>query len=122
MESRQTFDIATRGRRSGRVRRIEIWYFLIGDDLFITGTPGRRDWRANLAADPRLTVYVIHGDPLEVDGRGEAVIDPVERRTIMEQIIKREPWFADQGHALDDWVAASPLVRVVLTITDPIEV
>jgi deazaflavin-dependent oxidoreductase (nitroreductase family) len=107
----QTFDISTTGRRSGQRRRIEIWYFLVDDELYITGTPGRRDWIANLKADPRMTVHVTAGDPVEADGIGEVLVDPAERRRIMERIIELEPWYADQGHALDEWVDASPLVR-----------
>ena len=107
----QTFDISTTGRRTGQRRRIEIWYFLVDDELFITGTPGRRDWIANLRADPRMTIHVTAGVLVEADGRGEVIVEPTERRRIMERIIELEPWYAEQGHALDEWVAASPLVR-----------
>ena len=47
-----TIDITTTGRRSGQARRIEIWMLDVDGRFFITGTPGRRDWLANLLADP----------------------------------------------------------------------
>lgn len=111
LAGQQTFDISTTGRRSGQRRRIEIWYFVVDGVLYITGTPGRRDWIANLKADGRMTIHVTAGDPLDVDGIGEVLVDPAERRQVMERIIEREPWYAEQGHALDEWVADSPLVR-----------
>ena len=49
-----TIDITTTGRRTGRPRRIEIWMLDVDGRYFITGTPGRRDWLANLSADPKL--------------------------------------------------------------------
>ena len=48
-----TIDLTTTGRHSGRPRRIEIWMLKVGDRIVITGTPGPRDWYANLCADGR---------------------------------------------------------------------
>ncbi|MFV0308041.1 MAG: nitroreductase/quinone reductase family protein [Desertimonas sp.] len=110
----RTFDVTTTGRRTGNRRRIEIWYFVVDDDLYITGTPGRRDWIANLHADERLTVHITHGAPVDFDGRGEVITDVDERRAIMERIREIEPWYAEQGHAVEEWVGSSPLVRVTI--------
>jgi hypothetical protein len=46
------------GRLSGQPRRIEIWYFMIAGRVYLTGTPGRRDWYANLLANPRLIFHI----------------------------------------------------------------
>ena len=48
-------DITTTGRRSGLPRQTEIWFHRVHGRLYITGTPGPRDWYANLLAKPRLT-------------------------------------------------------------------
>ena len=53
-----TVDITTIGRRPGEPRRIEIWMLDVDGRFFITGTPGRRDWLANLGADPALVVHL----------------------------------------------------------------
>ena len=58
-------DITTTGRSSGVPTRIEIWSHMIDGRLIITGTPGPRNWLANLAADPIFTFH-IKGD-LEAD-------------------------------------------------------
>jgi deazaflavin-dependent oxidoreductase (nitroreductase family) len=66
-------DITTTGRRSGEPRRIEIWFAQVGDRYYITGTPGRRDWYANLVAQPDFTFHlkqsaradlVAHAEPI----------------------------------------------------------
>ncbi len=56
-----TVDITTTGARSGRPRRIEIWFHNVDGTVYLTGLPGPRDWYANLMADPRLTFHLKHG-------------------------------------------------------------
>lgn len=114
----RTFDLTTIGRRSGRPRRVEIWYFVIDGELYVTGTPGRRDWVANATADPRVTIHVTAGAPQEAEGRAEVITDVGERRRLMTRIIELEPWYAEQGHTLDEWVDGAPLIRIDLAATD----
>lgn len=47
-------DITTTGRKSGQLHRTEIWFHHLDGNLYIMGTPGRRDWYANLVAIRRL--------------------------------------------------------------------
>ena len=58
-----TIDITTTGRRSGKSRRVEIWMLDVDGRFFITGTPGPRDWLANLLADPSLVVHLKRRGP-----------------------------------------------------------
>jgi len=58
LETDFTLDITTTGRLSGAACRIEIWMMHVDGRFFITGTPGPRDWMANLKADPRLVVHL----------------------------------------------------------------
>ena len=39
----RTINITTRGRKTGQLRRIEIWFHQIDGHVYITGTPGHRD-------------------------------------------------------------------------------
>jgi hypothetical protein len=48
----RTIDITTTGRTSGRARRVEMWFHNLDGRLYLTGTPGSRDWYANLRAHP----------------------------------------------------------------------
>ncbi|MDQ2999008.1 MAG: nitroreductase/quinone reductase family protein [Chloroflexota bacterium] len=52
LEHGRTIDITTIGRTSGEPRRIEIWFHNVDGHIYITGTPGRRSWYANLRANP----------------------------------------------------------------------
>ena len=52
----RTIDIITRGRKTGHLRRTEIWFHTLDGQVYITGTPGRRDWYANLLSAPRVHV------------------------------------------------------------------
>ncbi len=58
LERYRTIDITTTGRNSGHPRRKEIWFHNIGGRLYITGTPGSRDWYANRVANPQFTFHL----------------------------------------------------------------
>jgi deazaflavin-dependent oxidoreductase (nitroreductase family) len=107
-----TCDITTIGRASGQPRRIEIWYFIVDGRVHITGTPGRRDWYANLLQHPRFTFHVKEGAQADLAARATPIVDLAERRRIMGQVMQHNRWFASQDYSLDDWVAESPLVAV----------
>jgi hypothetical protein len=50
------------GRRSGRIRTTETTYVWDGaQTLHVSGYPGRRDWVANLSAEPSITVHTVEG-------------------------------------------------------------
>jgi len=70
--------LTTTGRRTGRPHRIEIWYVLDGDTVYLLAGAGRRsDWVKNLVAEPAVLVEVdgmVHdarGRPLDGDGDGD---------------------------------------------------
>ena len=100
----RTIDITTTGAKSGRPRRIETWAWVGDDRLYLTGTPGRRGWYANLKANPALTVHVKRGAQADVPARARAIEDPAERRAVLSRIAV--------GRDLEAWIAGSPLVEV----------
>jgi deazaflavin-dependent oxidoreductase (nitroreductase family) len=107
-----TCDITTTGRVSGQPRRIEIWYFMVDGQVYITGTPGPRDWYANLLAQPQLVFHVKEGAHADLPARATPITEPAERRRIMGAIMASNAWFRSQSYDLDSWVASSPLVAV----------
>ncbi|HWQ16041.1 MAG TPA: nitroreductase/quinone reductase family protein [Roseiflexaceae bacterium] len=107
-----TCDITTTGRRSGQPSRIEIWYFVIQGRVYITGTPGPRDWHANLLAEPRFIFHLKEGMRADLPARAVPITDPAERRRIMAEVLRYNAWFRSQPFDLDAWVAGSPLVAV----------
>lgn len=106
----RTIDITTIGRTSGRPRRIETWFYRSGGAIYLTGLPGRRDWYANLTAQPDFTFHLKETTQADLPARGAPVDDPDERRAILTPILR------DLGRPgdIDAWVAGSPLVAVTL--------
>ena len=111
LDANPTVDITTTGRRSGLPRRIEIWMFRIDDRYVITGTPGRRDWVANLGADPRLTVHIPNGgETIDATAAASLVTDEAFRRRVFTQ--PHISWYSTQAQ-LDALVAHAPMVEIV---------
>jgi deazaflavin-dependent oxidoreductase (nitroreductase family) len=105
-----TCDITTIGRKSGAPRRIEIWYFVLDDTVYISGTPGARDWYANVQANPAIIFHVKQGARADLPARAEPIGAPAERRQIMARIMAANSYV--HGGDLDAWVAGSPLIAV----------
>jgi deazaflavin-dependent oxidoreductase (nitroreductase family) len=107
-----TCDITTYGRKSGQARRLEIWYFVVDGHVYISGTPGTRDWYANLQANPAMILHVKEGATADLPARAALILDPAERRRIMMVITQANSYFHDGD--IEDWVTGSPLIRVDL--------
>jgi len=90
-----TIDITTTGRRTGQPRRIEIWMLDVDGRFFITGTPGRRDWLANLTDHPDLVVHLKRHAHVDLPARAEVVSDPVTRRRVLDHLSAR--WYRGQA-------------------------
>ena len=111
LQSDQTIDITTIGRKSGQPRRIEIWFHNVDDRLFITGTPGRRDWYANLVAHPKFTFHLKQSVQADLPAEARPIVDPKERRDVLGKILRQ----LDRADAdLDKWIDDSPLVEVTI--------
>jgi hypothetical protein len=102
----RTIDFTTTGRRSGTPARIEIWWFYVDGRFVITGTPGRRDWLANVIADSRVVVHTPLGDH---PGRATLVDDPEFRRRVFTD--PQIGWYSTQAQ-LDDLVARAPMIEI----------
>jgi len=110
LERDRTIDITTKGRKTGRPRRKEIWFHNIHGQLFITGTPGHRDWYANLTADPDFVFHLKQTVRADLRARATPILERARRRDIISRIHQR----LGGGRDLDAWVEGSPLVQVEL--------
>lgn len=110
LENDRTIDITTTGRKSGRPRRVEIWFHNIDGRIYITGLPGTRDWYANLLSDPRMTFHLKQQVRADLPATARLIVDLEEKRSVLETILAR------LGHSedLDRWLERSPLVEVEL--------
>ena len=112
LEQDRVIDIITTGRKSGRPRTTEIWFHNIEDGFFITGTPGRRDWLANLVDQPEFTFHLKESVQADLQARATPIFDNARRREVMAKIIAKLGGDRD----LDTWVEDSPLVEVELRL------
>jgi deazaflavin-dependent oxidoreductase (nitroreductase family) len=107
-------DITTTGRKSGLPRRIEIYFHQFDGELYLTGRPGfKRDWVANIAANPEFTLHLKHGVRADVAVRGRLEPNPEERGRILYRALT-ESWGSDPERsraALDRWVESAPFVH-----------
>ena len=102
----RTIDITTIGRNSGLPRRIETWFYRVDDQIYLTGSPGRRDWYANLLANPGFTSVAA-----DLPARATPITDPDERRATFERILSDLSGTEDPGA----WLEGSPLMVVAFS-------
>lgn len=106
--AKRTIDITTFGRKTGLPRRVEIWWFHVDGRFIITGTPGRRDWLANVIHDPRLIVHL--GDR-DIEATATPILDHEFRRRFFSE--PSASWYSTQEE-LDALVRMSPMIEVHL--------
>ncbi|NNC74645.1 MAG: nitroreductase family deazaflavin-dependent oxidoreductase [Acidimicrobiia bacterium] len=107
-------DITTVGAKSGTHRRIEIVFHHFDGSYYITGKPGiKRDWLANLNANPGFTVHLKGALTADLSASAAAIVDEEERAKVLYRILTEswgnEPAKAD--HILPRWVNDAPLVE-----------
>jgi len=107
----QTVDITTIGRQSGKPRRLEIVFHNIDGRIFISGIPfpKRRNWLANLDANPRLTFHLKGKVRADLSANARVIEDETERRAILPHIAR--VWGRKD---LEKMVEQSPLIEVTL--------
>jgi deazaflavin-dependent oxidoreductase (nitroreductase family) len=109
----EIIDITTRGRKSGQSRRIEIWFKQVDGRTYITGTPGPRDWYANLLENPHFTFHLKQSVQADLPARARFILNPAERRAILSN--PSMVWYHEQVDSLEDLVKGSPLIEVIFT-------
>ena len=111
LDKDDTIDITTIGRKSGEPRRLEIWFRRVDGRTYITGTPGTRDWYANLLANPHFTFHLKQSIHADLSARARPVLDEAERQQILTS--DAMTWYHHKVNSLDELVAGSPLVEVL---------
>ncbi len=110
----QVVDITTTGRKSGQPRRIEIWVHYQDGTVFISGTPGKRDWYANMVAHPEFTLHLKQTLQKDVPVRAVPVTDRSRRKEVFARMIELEPRRQSLRDHTDEWLKGAPLVEVEL--------
>ena len=110
LETDRTIDITTTGRKSGSPRKVEIWFHNIDGRIFITGTPGTRDWYANMVANSAFTFHLKGSVQADLPATARPLVDEAERRDAFTAIFQK----LEGDRDLEAWMVGSPLVEVDL--------
>ena len=78
--------------------------------IVITGTPGPRDWYANLCADGRCIVHLKERVRADLAAVATPITDPQVRTEVFEHLEAR--WYRQQGEDLQTLVAEAPMVQL----------
>lgn len=115
----RTIDITTTGRVTKLPRRIEICFYRLDDETYLSGIPASRprDWLRNLEADPRLVFHLKNGVSADLPATATVIADPSERRRILTVFVdqynaRRDPNGEWPIGVIDEWLANSPLAKV----------
>jgi hypothetical protein len=108
LETDRTIDITTIGRRTGRERRIEMWFHNVDGHIYITGMPGTRSWYANMLANPAFTFHLKESVQVDLPATARPILEVAERRSVFEILLGRLGY----RDRMDAWMARSPLVEV----------
>jgi deazaflavin-dependent oxidoreductase (nitroreductase family) len=106
-------DITTTGRKSALPRRIELVFHLIDGHVVLSGMPGRRDWYANLVANPAFTFHLTGPVKADLEAVARPITEPEERRRVMEAVTRN--WQAEDR--FETFYRHSPLVEVTFPET-----
>ena len=115
LENGEIIDITTTGRRSGRPHRIEIAFHNSNGKVYISGMPGRRDWYANLLANPEFVFHLKRQVEADLPARARPIQEESERRKLLTEITRS--WGRERQ--LNRFVKSSPLVEVTFLGVDP---
>lgn len=116
--SARTIDITTIGARTGRPRRIEIWFYRVDGEIYLTTQPAVRNWYFNLLKNPRFTLHLKHGYRADLPATATPVLDREQRAHVFESIIDdlnqplHRAYIAQPVEPLEDWMTGSPLMHV----------
>ena len=108
LASIRTVELTTIGRTSRERRTIEIWWFHIDGRFIITGTPGRRDWYANILSNPDIAISTSIGT---FTANAVPIEDAEFRRVVFTE--PSADWYSNQAE-LDELIRTSPMVEIQL--------
>ena len=80
-------DITTIGNKSGKPHKVEIAFHNFDDKLYITGSPGKRDWYANLLANPHFTFHLKKSTQADIPATATPITDEATRRQVLSKVV-----------------------------------
>ena len=103
-------DITTVGKKTGKPHKIEIAFHNFDGLLYISGSPGKRDWYANLVANPQFTFHLKQSTQADIPAKAIPITDEAARRQVLSKVVAK--W--GKQAELEAFIQSSPLVEVQL--------
>jgi deazaflavin-dependent oxidoreductase (nitroreductase family) len=103
--------LSTKGRISGRLHEIEIWFVAQGTNIYLlSGGGDKSDWVKNLLKDPNVTVRIAKSTFIgsAYPAKNQAEDSPI--RYAMAE--KYQEW--ENGRTLSEWARTSLVVEIEL--------
>jgi deazaflavin-dependent oxidoreductase (nitroreductase family) len=110
LDTDNLIDITTIGSKTGKPHRIEIAFHNFDGKLYITGMPGKRDWYANLLANPQFTFHLKQSTQADLPARATPITDEATRRQVLSKVVVK--W--NRQNELDAFMQSSPLIEAHL--------
>jgi deazaflavin-dependent oxidoreductase (nitroreductase family) len=98
LERDRTIDITARGRKTGPPRRTELWFHHVKGQLYMVGTPRRRDWSANLLAHPACTFHLKQSARADLQARVTPIQEKARRRALLPAMHQQRGGHAIRRH------------------------
>lgn len=108
-EKEQYCYLTTRGRKTGNLHEIEIWFCVHENSLYLLSGGGHEsDWVRNLLKDPHVTLRIAGQTfPAVASLLEDKLIEPLVR---MAMAIKYNEW--EEGRSPSEWARSALVVRV----------
>ena len=108
LDNDRVVDITTTGRKTGKQHRIEVGLRHLDGQIYLSNSPGTRDWAANLLANPEFTYHLKQSTQIDLAARATPVKDAHEKRELFTKILGKE----DHLDQLEARMKGSHLFRV----------
>jgi len=108
--------LTTTGRKSGKPHKIEIWFGMAGNRLYLlSGGGDDSDWVKNLRANPKVTVRIAKHT---FTGVARIVTDQKEDTMARPMLAEKyQEW--EQGRTLSEWARTALVVGIDLAPPHP---
>lgn len=103
-------DITTIGKKTGKAHKIEIAFHNFDGALYISGLPGKRDWYANLVAQPEFIFHLKQSTQADIPAKAVPITDDAMRKRVLTKVVAK--W--GRQTELQAFLKSSPLVEVKL--------
>jgi deazaflavin-dependent oxidoreductase (nitroreductase family) len=100
--------LTTKGRTTGRLHRVEIWFVAHAGGAYLLANSASSDWYRNLEADPAVDLEIA-GERRATAAHAVEPDDPAAAAVRPAMVAKYEPSY---GADLEEWSATANLVRV----------